>query len=221
MMDGCDDTEERSSSSKGANDDNGMKNVTIPYLRRLVFYAEALAYGAPKSTNQDEHQHQQQREEDGEALINHLAQTLLLAADPLNLISSKTVPAEFLEDGDDIGRVVNDDDIETMQDNDDEDIELLTDDCIPYKFIPLRVKGGRKRDPTRIDALRHLLRAMAPVAFDVATRACCHVLISNHANNNNDDNNGTPIDDNEEQIIEERRKRKNSITENILMGMTA
>ena len=41
-------------------------------------------------------------------------------------------------------------------------------------------------------------------------------------NNNNDDNdNGTPIDDNEEQIIEERRKRKNSITENILMGMTA
>ena len=40
-------------------------------------------------------------------------------------------------------------------------------------------------------------------------------------NNNNDNNNGTPIDDNEEQIIEERRKRKNSITENILMGMTA
>jgi hypothetical protein len=40
-------------------------------------------------------------------------------------------------------------------------------------------------------------------------------------NNNNNDDNGTPIDDNEEQIIEERRKRKNSITENILMGMTA
>ncbi|KAL7453846.1 hypothetical protein ACHAWC_005492 [Mediolabrus comicus] len=40
-------------------------------------------------------------------------------------------------------------------------------------------------------------------------------------NNDNDDSDGTPIDDNEEQIIEERRKRKNSITENILMGMTA
>jgi len=81
-MDDCDDTER--SSSKGANDDVGKENVTIPYLRRLVFYAEALAYGAPKSINQDEHQQQQQqehREEDVEALVNHLAQTLLLAAE--------------------------------------------------------------------------------------------------------------------------------------------
>jgi len=193
----CDDATERGSG--GAND--GV-NITIPYLRRLIFYAEALAYGAPKTTLSIDDDDASNLDEDGESLVSHLAQLLLLAADPLNLISSKTVPSEFFEDGD-IGRVVDD---EAMQENDDTENEEATDECIPYKFIPLRVKGGRKRDPTRIDALRHLLRALAPIALDVATRACCHVLVSNtesakkmKSNTANDD------DDNDEESGERER----------------
>lgn len=179
MMD-CDSAATEERVSGGAFDG---ENITIPYLRRVIFYAESLAYGEPitklSATN---HHQEEQISEDGESLVNHLAYTLLIAADPLNLISSKAVPSEFFEDDD--ARRVDVDVDETMQEeNDDtsneEDNDIVTDECIPYKLIHLRVKGGRKRDPTRIDALRHLLRALAPVALDVASRACCHVLVSN------------------------------------------
>ncbi|KAK1736592.1 midasin [Skeletonema marinoi] len=193
----CDDATE--CGSGGAND--GV-NITIPYLRRLIFYAEALAYGAPKTTlSIDDDDDAPNLDEDGESLVSHLAQILLLAADPLNLISSKTVPSEFFEDGD-IGRVVDD---EAMQENDDTENEEATDECIPYKFIPLRVKGGRKRDPTRIDALRHLLRALAPIALDVATRACCHVLVSNTESAKKKKSNTADNDDNDDVSGERER----------------
>lgn len=171
------------STERGSGGANERLNITIPYLHRLIFYAEALAYGAPKTCLSTDDS--PKIDEDGESLVNRLAQLLLLAADPLNLISSKTVPSEFFEDGD-IGRVVDD---EAMQENDESEYDEESDECIPYKFIPLRVKGGRKRDPTRIDALRHLLRALSPVALDVATRACCHVLVSNTKSTMNDTNN--------------------------------
>ena len=192
---GCEDETER-----GSGGANGGVNITIPYLRRLIFYAEALAYGAPKTSLSTDDA--PSLDGDGESLVNHLAQILLLAADPLNLISSKTVPSEFFEDGD-IGRVVD----ESMQENDDTETEEATDECIPYKFIPLRVKGGRKRDPTRIDALRHLLRALAPVALDVATRACCHVLVSNteSAKKKTSNNNTSAEDENNEKSGERER----------------
>ena len=162
-------------SSKGAKD---VVNITISYLRHLIFYAEALAFGAPKTAlpNTDTISN---LDEDGEALVNYLAQLLLLAADPLNLISSKPVPSEFFEDGGTERVVVDEEMRENDAEEEEEDYQDVTDECIPYNLIPLRIKGGRKRDPTRIDALRHILRAMAPVALDVATRACCHVLVSN------------------------------------------
>jgi midasin (ATPase involved in ribosome maturation) len=203
----CDDTTTTERGGSGGANDGGV-NVTIPYLRRLIFYAEALAHdGTPKTSLSPDDDAPNNLDEDGESLVNHLARTLLLAADPLNLISSKTVPSEFFEDGD-IGRVVvgdDDDDDEAMQENNDaenEEANETTDECIPYKFIPLRVKGGRKRDPTRIDALRHLFRALAPVSLDVATRACCHVLVLNTesaAKKNADD------DDNDEKSGERER----------------
>ncbi len=113
----CDDTTTTERGGSGGANDGGV-NVTIPYLRRLIFYAEALAHdGTPKTSLSPDDDAPNNLDEDGESLVNHLARTLLLAADPLNLISSKTVPSEFFEDGD-IGRVVvgdDDDDDEAMQ----------------------------------------------------------------------------------------------------------
>ncbi len=49
---------------------------------------------------------------------------------------------------------------ERVQDNDDDDggDEDDEEDNLPYHVDPRHVRGGRPRDPTRVDALRSLLR---------------------------------------------------------------
>lgn len=124
---------------------------------------------------------------DGESLVNILARELLLAADPTNLRSSLLIPTPFLLPGEeqrmihDDAQIANDDaadgDVDLMhEDVDDDDDEM---NFLPYKIDLRQVKGGRPRNPTRIDALRSILRSLAPVALDVAARVSCHVLLAN------------------------------------------
>lgn len=170
------------------------KNITISYLRRMIFYADALANGNDATTaysNIDSHAikvEEDGSEGTGEELVSILARKLLLAADPSNLISSLTVPfAFFPKNGDNIKNEKDQDDTDEDDDDDDVDNDEEENNYPPYyKLNSRRFKGGKARDPTRIDALRSLLRALAPIALDIATRASCHVLMSNRLGMNGD-----------------------------------
>ena len=183
------------SHAAASNDDSLDCNITIPYLHRMISYAEALARNIDIAEDIDSMDVGKKQGaawvdgEDGETLVNHLARELLVAADPYNLRFSLKIPSAFLEEEEGAAQRMHDDDDDNDNDDNDDDDENNDDDedsngedfddNLPYKVNPLKVKGGRPRDHTRIDALRSLLRALAPVALDVATRVACHVLVSN------------------------------------------
>jgi hypothetical protein len=191
----------RRDGSEAASNEGDDCGITIPYLRRVIYYARALAQDEYADANMmmPDEKHNQIGN-DGEFLVNVLARELLAAADPYNLRSSLKIPVAFLVpedemttmDGTDSGRMHDDDEDDDSTDDDDDDDE----EYLPYKVNPHKVKAGRPRDPTRVDALRSLLRSLAPVALDVATRVACHVLMSiekssneydDHVHNGNDD----------------------------------
>ncbi len=189
-----------SDDSRDGSTTNNNESITVTYLRRILFYASALAHSDDHladdiigSSNNNNNNPSLQNPSsmmtmDGESLVNILARELLLAADPTNLRSSLSIPAPFLLPGEERlshdAQMRNDDDceeeeeeedtIEVDEDNDDSEINFL-----PYKIDLRQFKGGRPRNPTRIDALRSLLRSLAPVAMDVAARVACHVLLTN------------------------------------------
>ena len=185
-------------SNAAASNDDSLDdcNITIPYLRKMIYYTEALARNNDSvkedidaisimDVGKKQGGAWVDGTEDGETLVNHLARELLVAADPYNLRFSLKIPPAFLEEDDGAAErmhAADDDDDDDDNDDDDDDEDINGDDFddnLPYKVNSLKVKGGRPRDFTRIDALRSLLRALAPVALDVATRVACHVLMSN------------------------------------------
>ena len=190
----------QSGGSKAASNDADDCSITISYLRRMIYFAEALAQQDNADTKAVAREKHKRVGDDCESLVNVLARELLVAADPYNLRSSLKIPAAFLlsdeeeetmmTDGTAAGRLheFDDDDDNIYEDYDDDNDYDDEADNLPYKVNSLKVKGGRPRDPTRIDALRSLLRSLAPVALDVATRVACHVLMSNEnsLNSNND-----------------------------------
>lgn len=175
-------------------------NITIPYLHRMISYTDALLSRGNGDTNDinliSDSNVMMKGGEHGEQLVNELARKLLVAADPSNLISSLAVPSAFLplDDASDC----KDDDMQLEDDEDSigsdctdgtDDDENTSNKYPPYKNTR-RFKGGKARDPTRVDALRLLLRALAPVALDVATRASCFVLMTSRRGANANDDKG-------------------------------
>ena len=182
-----------SSSTSNSNKDS----ITLPYLRRMIYYASALANSDDNNgsdgnmmigsnncnTNTASTNRSTLMMMDGESLANLLAQELLSAADPTNLRSSLSIPSPFLLPGEQImtqyaPMMENDDGDESDEDQDDDEDDAEIN-FLPYKIDRRQVRGGRPRNPTRIDALRSLLRSLAPVAMDVAARVACHVLLTN------------------------------------------
>ena len=147
--------------------DNSTENATLPYLHRLIHFAAALTPNTAAINKE---------ETDGETLVETLARLLLEAANPSNL--TRDVPNVFLPQ--------NYDAFETMEQessyNNSQDINEEESAFPPFQNT-CRFKGGRPRPYTRIDALRSLLRCLAPVAMDVAVRAAARILMDNRTKN--------------------------------------
>lgn len=190
----CDDVVQPLLPTAGSTTDG--KNTTLPYLRRMIFYADAMTSNNGAASESDEGAFKMEIDAgsesgNGEELISILARKLLLASDPSNLISSLPVPLAFLpkgrsEENNDDDDAMEEDEEDDNENENDEDDETGKEYPPYYKFNRRRFKGGKPRAHTRIDALRSLLRALAPVAMDVAARASCHVLMSNRPGSDND-----------------------------------
>ena len=191
------DNDDAGSSSGGSSSNNKNPLVKAPvnvisYLHQMIYYAEALAYGAPKTSTSLKNiiassSSSNSSDNGAEELVNILARTLLDAAQPTNLCSSLAVPDALLDndDAEDAMQDDDDDDDDDQDSDDDEDKEGYPDN-LPYQINPLKVKGGKPRAYTRTDALRSLLRALAPVAMDVGSRVASHVLLCNNRVGNTD-----------------------------------
>ena len=162
------------------NNSNSKKNMTSPYLHRMIYYTQSLLVNVPQGGNTTDTDFDDTTKEggaDGEELMNILARSLLQCCDPYNLRSSLPIPTTFLEEenDDDCNMVMDDDDNSDDEDDDDEE-EEEEEDNLPYYINPKKVRSGKPRPPTRVDVLRSILRCLAPVALDLSVRIACHVL---------------------------------------------
>lgn len=148
--------------------------LVVDYLKEVIRFAEALNGGDGGDASADSDTlHTRTTSITAESLISRLGEELLRAARPDNLRSSLPVPAAFLRDGMSGGG--------PRQDENDMDTEDDDENHLPFGIVPSMVRGGRPPDPTRIDALRSILRSLAPIAMDLGTRVACQVLRANRS----------------------------------------
>ena len=149
--------------------------LVVDYLNEVVRFAEALNGGDATRGADSDTPSVHPTSITTESLIGRLGEELLRAAHPDNLRSSLPVPAAFLRDGTSGGGPRQDvDEMDTDDEDDDEN-------HLPFGVVPSGVRGGRPPDPTRVEALRSVLRSLAPIAMDLGARVACQVLRANRS----------------------------------------